>query len=247
MRASYPTWIWIGTTLLLASCRGTPARDASAATAGGRGADVEGVAGLSASGEAVPEVWSAAPPPVAAPVMPGGPPAAVFTPEPTVDGAVLRPLESPAADTTSPPPPDEGSFQGVSRAPELRVIQPAPLPGAAPATLPGPLRELRAALDDARSATSDQVLTTGGEQPLDVLVGMTRDAVRDALGEPSTCVDDVSFDSGGRGHPVAPCTSHTDWFYSFYHLPDGWVGGGPELLLRFEGGLCIEALWRFTQ
>jgi hypothetical protein len=47
---------------------------------------------------------------------------------------------------------------------------------------------------------------------------------------------------------VAPCVERSDWFYSFYHLPEGWVGGGPELLLHFDGSdFCTTADWRFTQ
>ena len=41
--------------------------------------------------------------------------------------------------------------------------------------------------------------------------------------------------------------SGTDLFYSFYHLPQGWLGGGPELLLQFQGERCVSAQWRFTQ
>ena len=100
-----------------------------------------------------------------------------------------------------------------------------------------PLAELRVALHRVRSAPADEHVTTG---PLEasVLVGMTRDEIVQALGEPGQC---------HVASQPAPCSSATDLFYSFYHLPEGSVGGGPELLLRFEGERCVAAEWRFTQ
>jgi hypothetical protein len=47
--------------------------------------------------------------------------------------------------------------------------------------------------------------------------------------------------------PVAPCQTNDDWFYSFYHLPEGWLGGGPELLLGFDGQVCKSAKWMITR
>jgi len=118
------------------------------------------------------------------------------------------------------------------------------------------LAVLRAALDRARAARSDQHVTTG---PVDatVLVGMSQRAIVRALGQPGQCTvapqticdpttQPVQCRQEMRAQP-APCTSGTDLFYSFYHLPEGWLGGGPELLLRFQGQMCIAAEWRFTQ
>ena len=100
-----------------------------------------------------------------------------------------------------------------------------------------PLETLRVALDRARSAPSDEHLTTG---PLEAsaLVGMTRDEIEQVLGEPGQC---------RVASQPAPCQSATDIFYSFYHLPEGSVGGGPELLLRFEAERCAAAEWIHTQ
>ena len=235
MRFFPAKWIWIGAALLLAACRGAPARDASAATAFEQGAPVEGGAAGWSNADAATEHET--PPPVAAPSPVALPP--------DTTSLVAMPEAPDASLGVAPGGP---APEALSRTPALRTVGPPPLPGAAPASLPAPLRELRAALDDARSASSDQSLTTGGEQPLDALVGMTRDGIRDALGEPATCTEIVWFDDDGRGHPVAPCTSHADWFYSFYHLPEGWVGGGPELLLQFDAdGSCTTALWQYTQ
>lgn len=105
-----------------------------------------------------------------------------------------------------------------------------------PTTDEDPLAALRAALDRVRSAPSDEHITTG---PLEasVLVGMRRTEIEQALGEPGRC---------RAASQPAPCLSENDVFYSFYHLPEGSVGGGPELLLRFEGERCVSAEWRFT-
>ena len=119
-----------------------------------------------------------------------------------------------------------------------------------------PLAELRAALHRVRSARSNEHVTVG---PLEasMLVGMTRDEIAQALGEPGQCqvvlmttcdpnTEPVECREEMRAQP-APCQSATDVFYSFYHLPEGSVGGGPELFLRFEGDRCAAAEWMFTQ
>ena len=118
------------------------------------------------------------------------------------------------------------------------------------------LAGLRAALDRARAARPNEHLTTG---PVDanVLVGMNRGAIVRALGQPGRCQMALQTICDPDTRPVqcrqemraqpAPCTSGTDLFYSFYHLPQGWLGGGPELLLQFHGGRCVSAEWRFTQ
>lgn len=118
------------------------------------------------------------------------------------------------------------------------------------------LAVLRAALDRARAARPEEHVTTG---PVDatVLVGMSRSAIVRALGTPGQCrvapqticdpnMRPVQCREEMRAQP-APCTSGTDLFYSFYHLPQGWRGGGPELLLRFQGERCIAAEWQLTE
>jgi hypothetical protein len=148
---------------------------------------------------------------------------------PTGDATAAPPAPSPAADATPS---------------ALPPAEPAP-PVAEPVSA---LRDIRASLDEIRAAAPDAEVTNSRPLHTEVLVGMTRDAIRNALGEPNTCEEDVAFDSQGNGSPVAPCESHQDWFYSFYHLPEHSVGGGPELLLQFDAnGVCAAARWMHTQ
>jgi hypothetical protein len=109
------------------------------------------------------------------------------------------------------------------------------------------LKTLRQRLDRLPQKPSAPV-NDGGDLPLEALAGATCAELRDALGTPHTCQGVGYHDAQGNPHPVAPCESSTDWFYSFYRLPDGWVGGGPELLLQFDDQcVCVRALWRHTQ
>jgi len=103
------------------------------------------------------------------------------------------------------------------------------------------LTALRASLDRVRAAAPDQIIRLG--EPLDVsaLAGATQEEIREALGEPETCENDMQF---------APCVGGdpTNWFYSFYHLQTGSRGGGPELLLEFAtDGRCTRASWAHTR
>jgi hypothetical protein len=110
------------------------------------------------------------------------------------------------------------------------------------------LAELSSRLDQVQTAKPGQHLKTGGGIDVSPLVGMTRGELRAALGAPSACDEGQITDADGRQVPVAPCQKSSDWFYSFYHLPEGWVGGGPELLLGFDDkGICSSAGWMFTQ
>ena len=83
---------------------------------------------------------------------------------------------------------------------------------------------------------------------LDALVGLGKDQLRAALGPPHTCEEDSVGTADGRRLPVAPCQTHSDWFYSFYHLPETSLGGGPELFLTFgPNGRVARAEWQFTR
>jgi hypothetical protein len=103
------------------------------------------------------------------------------------------------------------------------------------------LSDLRQRLAEVRAAAPDQHVETG---PVDAagLSGVHRGVIENALGAPHTCRGE------GETPAPAPCEQPDDVFYSFYHLPEGSVGGGPELLLRYdETDRCAQAMWRFTQ
>jgi hypothetical protein len=90
------------------------------------------------------------------------------------------------------------------------------------------------------------------ENDLDVtpLIGLPKETLRNALGPTSiNCAikPAVNVTTGERMR-IAPCQDDQDLAYSFYSLPAGWAGGGPELLLQFDQrGMCTRALWRNTQ
>jgi hypothetical protein len=70
------------------------------------------------------------------------------------------------------------------------------------------------------------------------LVGVSRKQLVDALGPPDA--DKQIW----KCPPFAPCY-HTDTVdYSFYVLPNGWKGGGPELWLSLDRhGVVQHASW----
>lgn len=110
------------------------------------------------------------------------------------------------------------------------------------------LAELTTRLDRVQTAAPEDQVSTGGGVALEPLLGMSRAELRAALGAPNTCGGNRGGETDGRRARVAPCQTGDDWFYSFYHLPEGSVGGGPELLLQFdEKGTCVSARWVLTQ
>jgi hypothetical protein len=113
------------------------------------------------------------------------------------------------------------------------------------------LATLRQRLDEIAAASrSGQALKRGGDLDLRPLIGLRRETLRDGLGPTSiNCRDKpiVSVTTGERVR-IAPCQADEDIAYSFYRLPQGTAGGGPELLLQFDqDGICARALWRGTQ
>jgi hypothetical protein len=90
------------------------------------------------------------------------------------------------------------------------------------------LRKQRARVDAAPGAEPFEVEPTVS---VDVLVGTERERVAKEIGPHSEC-DKPDYGDG------------TECFYDFFHLPDGWVGGGTALFLWFdEAGRCTRAWW----
>jgi hypothetical protein len=70
------------------------------------------------------------------------------------------------------------------------------------------------------------------------LVGTSRKEIFSALGEPDACANKAE----------SKCNTQSVWVYSFYRLPKGWRGGGPELNLAFsKEGRIKEAKWKFSR
>jgi len=112
---------------------------------------------------------------------------------------------------------------------------------AAPADPAALLAVLRQSLDRVHAAAPEETIRLGEPQEVSGLAGATQAEIRAALGDPQTCTENMQF---------APCVGGdpTSWFYSFYHLETGSLGGGPELLLEFEAnGRCTRARWAHTR
>jgi len=153
--------------------------------------------------------------------------------------------EAPATDRS------EGSETRPAEGPRTEAT---PETGTAPSTS-AVLVDLRERLEQARSSDADEPVSTGPAS-VEGLVGTHRGVIENALGEPQECEMGTQTVCPGGGGPCveeeratpAPCEQADDVFYSFYHLPEGWVGGGPELLLRYDdAGRCTHGVWRFTQ
>lgn len=96
----------------------------------------------------------------------------------------------------------------------------------------GPLGPLGDALVRVRRAPRDQGFAVDPMPPIDALVGRRRHEIEGTLGTAHACLDTSA----------APCTSTDQVFYSFYVLPPGARGGGPELVLVYdESQVCREA------
>jgi hypothetical protein len=105
------------------------------------------------------------------------------------------------------------------------------------------LADLRARLDRVRSARDDETVNTAPNRVPVELVGMTRDAIRAALGIPDP------VDARGNGRPdYAPRLTQRHWYYSFSRLARHSRGGGPTLLLSFNArGTCTAVRWEFSR
>ena len=98
-------------------------------------------------------------------------------------------------------------------------------------TLSAKLAEIKAS-SDKESVAIDSVIEVQS------LVGTSRREILSALGEPDACANKAD----------SRCNTQSVWVYSFYRLPKGWRGGGPELNLAFgKEGTIKEAKWKFSR
>jgi hypothetical protein len=99
--------------------------------------------------------------------------------------------------------------------------------------------QLETVREKARNRSDNKPFEVSNLQDVSLLKDMSKTDIQTALGEPNLC------DKPAR---PAPCINDTDWFYSYYYLPSGWNGGGPELLLEFDkDDKCRVARWVYTQ
>jgi hypothetical protein len=98
------------------------------------------------------------------------------------------------------------------------------------------LAQLRKELHLVRGASGDKPVTSAFQPNPTPLVGLTQREVQESLEEPNHC-------------QVSACVGPGEWVYWFFWLPPGWRGGGPELVLDFDGiPLRVKrATWRFSR
>jgi len=102
------------------------------------------------------------------------------------------------------------------------------------------LKALRARLDAVRSrhGVTERYYENWVREDLRPLIGLSSSTVEQALGLPQACLM-----PGSR----QDCRDD-EWQYSFYTLPEGSLGGGPQLMIGFDfRGLATVAYWIFSK
>jgi hypothetical protein len=98
------------------------------------------------------------------------------------------------------------------------------------------LKALRERLDLVRSRpVVTERFENWGREDLQPLIGLSSTVLEQALGLPELC----------RREEARPnCRDESVWEYSFYELPPGSIGGGPELVLELDArGVVTAAEW----
>jgi hypothetical protein len=99
------------------------------------------------------------------------------------------------------------------------------------------LRQLATDLGSVRAASSEDHPEVSGPKDLRPLRGVSLADIRAALGRP-----DCESAHGG------PCMEDADLVYEYFKLPEGWLGGGPNLLVWTDAaGRCRDAMWLGTK
>ena len=78
------------------------------------------------------------------------------------------------------------------------------------------------------------------------LIGVSRTDLLNTLGQPTFCIPKPGAYLPWR---FAECRgAQVDIGYSFYRLPENWVGGGPELMFFFDSNGAVQvARWMYSQ
>ena len=100
----------------------------------------------------------------------------------------------------------------------------------------GTLEPWGSALVAVRRATNQSGFVVDPLPDPKLLIGKNRNEIDSTLGTGRTCV--------GAGLPSSPCQQAKQIFYALYKLESNNVGGGPELLITFDGDTgrtCTDA------
>jgi hypothetical protein len=99
------------------------------------------------------------------------------------------------------------------------------------------VRTLATDLASVRSTPAESHPEVWGPKDLRPLRRVPLAEIRAVLGKP-----DCDAAQGG------PCIGDADLVYEYFKLPDGWVGGGPNLLFWSDRvGRCRDAAWLGTK
>jgi hypothetical protein len=99
------------------------------------------------------------------------------------------------------------------------------------------VRRLATDLASVRSTPAESHPEVWGPKDLRPLQRVPIAEIRAALGKPDC---ESKHDN--------PCMEGADLVYEYFKLPEGWLGGGPNLLVWADPqGRCREALWLGTK
>jgi len=100
------------------------------------------------------------------------------------------------------------------------------------------LAQLRSDLHSVRASKSTEPVASKVQPDVKTLVGLRQTQIHVVLGDPDACVKPKN----------GSCLGSSEWTYSFYRLPPGWRGGGPELVLSFDEDLGVRlAAWLYSR
>lgn len=117
---------------------------------------------------------------------------------------------------------------------------------AEPANLQTALASFHSCLVALEKPSQEPVTSPCARKDASALIGASRETILSRLGHPTWCT--VSLELRFIPWSEAACGATANWGYSFYHLPEGWRGGGPELMLQFgPGGAVKDASWFGTK
>jgi hypothetical protein len=114
-------------------------------------------------------------------------------------------------------------------------------PIGAPTPASETLKKLHDCFSELRKQGKSNYVSPCSSMTLTNLSGIHLDVLTAALGAPTFCTKPHTIDAVPSKACVAPA-------WSFYYLPKGWVGGGPELVCSTDDSMtCGHVEWVDTQ